>query len=255
MARRQSPAAPSAPLVSCILPVFNGERFLAQALGSIVDQGGAALDIIVIDDGSTDRSAEVASGFPGVRVHRQANAGVAEARNAGLELARGQFIAFLDADDLWLPGKLDRQLRLLEARPEVDLCFGMVRHVLKTDGAGQDPAVAPDEAPRVGRLAQCMLARRRAVERVGPFDGGTLTRADQDWFLRARELGLVEAILPDVLVHRRIHGANHSIVHDDAVVGDFLAIARRALERRRRQGLPLGAVERWTPGAPGPEAR
>jgi len=233
--------------------VFNGERFLAQALGSIVDQGGADLDIIVIDDGSTDRSAEVARGFPGVRLHRQANAGVAAARNAGLGLARGQFIAFLDVDDLWLPGKLDKQLRLLESRPEVDLCFGMVRHV--TAGEGRDAAIAQDEAPRVGRLAQCMLARRCAVERVGPFDGGTRSRADQDWFLRARELGLVEAILPDILVHRRIHDANHSIVHADAVVGDFLVIARRALERRRRQGLPLGAVERWTPDADEHEVR
>ncbi len=249
---RSGPAGASgARLVSCILPVLNGERFLAQALASILSQDVAVLDVIVVDDGSTDRSAEIARGFPGLRLHRQANGGVAAARNTGLRLARGELIAFLDADDLWLPGKLAKQIRLLEMRPEVDLCLCMVRHVRMREDEPAHDATALDERPRVGRLAQCMLARRRAVERVGPFDSGTVTRADQDWFLRARELGLVEAVLPDVLVHRRIHGASHTIVHDDAVPGDFLTIAKRALDRRRRQGRSLIAAERWTAGPAG----
>ncbi len=233
-----------APLVSCILPVLNGERFLAEALNSIFNQANVGLDVIVIDDGSGDRSAMIAGGFPGLRLHRQANGGVASARNAGLDLARGDFIAFLDADDLWLPGKLQKQLGLLSERPDVDLCFAMVRDI--EEGKPEAPA-------RVGRLAQCMLARRSAVERVGRFDCATRTRADQDWFLRAREAGLVEAILPDVLVHRRIHGANHSIAHDESLAGDFLDITRRALQRRRQKGMALGVVEHWTPDGLIPE--
>lgn len=255
MTSRGPGGASCPPLVSCIVPVFNGERFLAEALRSILSQRGAALDVIVVDDGSTDRSAEIAHGFSGLRVHRQANGGVAAARNTGLALARGELIAFLDADDLWLPDKLARQSQLLEARPEVDLCFGMVCHIGLRDGKTPNAVGGLDGRPRVGRLTQCMLARRRAVERIGPFDSRMRTRADQDWFLRARELGLVEAILPDVLVHRRIHGANHSIVHDDALAEDFLTIAERMLARRRRQGLASGAVERWTAGAGGSEAR
>ncbi len=236
------------PLVSCILPVFNGERFLARALDSIFAQDGARLEVIVVDDGSTDRSAEIAAGFAGVRLIRQPNGGVARARNEGVAHAEGGFIAFLDADDLWLAGKLAKQLACFEAEPGLDLCLTLVRHV-RLDDAAPDVTIGADTAPKLGRLMQCLLARRDAFARVGPLDPGTRTRADRDWFLRAQELGLVEAVVPEVLVHRQIHGGNRSIVEGDAVTDDLLTIAKRALDRRRRAGLPLALAERWTPAA------
>lgn len=233
-------AAP-AELVSCILPVFNGERFLAEAIESILRQEGP-LDVIVVDDGSTDRSAAIAAGFAGIRVLSQANSGLAVARNAGLAAARGDFIAFLDADDLWLPGKLSRQRELLRSCPTVDLCFGLVRDITL---AGSSGGIA-DATPRPGRMAQCMLARRSAFERLGGFDTTRRMRTDQDWLVRARERGLVERMLDEVLLHRRIHGANRSITHHHLLAEEFLAIAYGALERRRRRGQDSVPVERWT---------
>jgi len=236
------------PLVSCIVPVFNGERFLARALDSIFAQQGAHLDVIVVDDGSTDRSAEIAATYPAARLVRRPNGGVARARNEGVAHAEGAFVAFLDADDLWLAGKLAKQLARFEAEPALDLCLTLVRHVRLEDAA---PGTMPDadDEPKLGRLMQCLLARRSAFERVGPLDPGTRTRGDRDWFLRARELGLAEAVVPEVLVHRQIHGANRSITEGDAVTDDLLTIAKRALDRRRRANLPLSVAEHWTPAA------
>lgn len=227
--------------VSCIVPVHNGGAFLAQALTSILHQRGAELEVIVVDDGSSDASGAIAAGFDGVRVHRQAQAGVAAARNAGVVLARGDFIAFLDVDDLWLPGKIAAQLAALEADPAADYSLTLVRHIA-TDGEKPGPL---DDSPRLGRLMQCLLMRRAAFDRVGAFDTGTLTRADQDWFLRADALKLRPAIVEEVLVLRRIHGSNHSLANANQVIDDFLTIAKRNLDRRRKEGA-LRPVHHWS---------
>lgn len=240
------------PKVSCIIPVHNGAPFIAEAIRSILGQQGAELELIVVDDGSTDGSGDIAGTFPGVTVSHQPQGGVAAARNRGLALATGDFIAFLDADDLWLPGKLAAQLAAIEQAPEADYAVSNVRHV-KT---GPDGRLPPDDGAstgeeRLGVLMQCMLARRSAFERVGPLDTRTTTRADQDWFLRASEAGLRQVVVDEVLTIRRIHGGNISLRHDRNVHDDFLAIAKRALDRKRQAGLtiidtPVPAFEKAT---------
>jgi GT2 family glycosyltransferase len=227
----------SLPRVSCIVPVHNGAAFIAQALESILAQQGAELEVIVIDDGSTDGSGDIAGTFAGVTVHRRPQGGVAAARNDGLAHATGEFIAFLDADDLWLPGKLAAQLAAIG---DADYAITNVRHV-KT---GPDGRLPPDGGEAVGevKLGQvmpCILARRSAFDRVGPLDTRTITRADQDWFVRANETGLRHVLVDEVLTIRRIHGGNHSLLHSKNVHADFLAIAKRALDRKRQAGVAI----------------
>jgi len=112
------------PLISCIVPVFNGERYLTEALESILKQTYRPLEIIVADDGSTDGTATlVASYGDQVRYLFQPNAGVAAACNLGVRASRGEFIAFLAADDLWHPQKLVLQMSQFQNRPELDLCL------------------------------------------------------------------------------------------------------------------------------------
>jgi glycosyltransferase involved in cell wall biosynthesis len=112
------------PVISCIVPVYNGERYLAETLNSIVGQTYRPLEIIVVDDGSTDGSARIAEAFgPRVQYCWQENAGEAAARNGGLGMAQTEFVAFLDADDLWRPEKLARQIAQFQEKPEIDLCF------------------------------------------------------------------------------------------------------------------------------------
>jgi len=227
--------------ISCIIPVHNGAAFIEEALNSIRAQDVDGLDVIVIDDGSTDNSADIARSMPGVRVFRQDKAGVAAARNAGLAQAKGAFIAFLDADDLWLPGKLAAQMALLEQNPGADLCLTWMRNVT---AAGLEGAI--DDKPRIGRMMQCLLARRSAFDRIGGFDTGTVTRADQDWFMRAHDAGLETVIVPDIYMLRRVHGANHSLATGSRVADDFITIAKRRLDRRRAEGAPVEPFKSWS---------
>src|SRR5436853_333315 len=108
--------------VSCIVPVFQGERYLRDAIASILAQTSPPFEVIVVDDGSSDRSVAIAESFgPPIRVLRQDHRGVSAARNHGVRAARGALLAFLDADDLFLPAKLAQQLARFTVRPELEL--------------------------------------------------------------------------------------------------------------------------------------
>ena len=119
--------------VSVVIPTFNSESFIAEALDSVFSQEGFDLQVIVVDDGSEDSTVEVVRGFPGVLCIKQKNRGPASARNTGLRVAKCDYIAFLDSDDLWPDGKLQRQISLMEANPDVALIFGDCRQY---DSAG-----------------------------------------------------------------------------------------------------------------------
>src|SRR5262245_15990846 len=132
------PMSSTSPCVSVVIPVHNAEPFLASTLESVVRQGHDALEIIVVDDGSTDGSAEIAKRSPaGVRYVCQPNMGPPAARNAGLRLATGDVITFLDADDLWTDGRLALQLRLLAQHPTVDIVAGRFQWVRQNVFAGE----------------------------------------------------------------------------------------------------------------------
>jgi len=218
-------------VVSCIVPVFNCERFLGAALESVLAQTHDAIEVIVVDDGSTDGSAAVArSCGSAVRYVYQANAGHAAARNRGLELARGGFAAFLDADDLWQREKLERQLRRFSERPELDLCFTWLRNFV--DGASPESSSGNlEDVP--GYSAVTLLARRSIFERIGAFDTSLRHGNDRDWLLRAAEEGATIEMLPEVLVYRRLHGENQSLRMSDSSRAEYLRIVKASLERRR----------------------
>ena len=123
------------PQVSVVIPAFNAERHIESCLDSVFGQGSdLALEVIVVDDGSTDGTAARLAEFPQVIRLQQANAGPAAARNAGIGQARGEFVAFLDVDDLWPEGKLRLQIDMLMRHPDAALCFG---DCLQFDEAGR----------------------------------------------------------------------------------------------------------------------
>jgi glycosyltransferase involved in cell wall biosynthesis len=210
--------------VSVVVPVRDGARYLGEALESVAAQTVPADELIVVDDGSTDESAAVAAAH-GARVELRPALGPAAARNHGIEAARGALIAFLDADDLWLPDKLERQTETLRARPDVDVLFGHLRQIRAPELGGGI------EAPRPGVIFTTLIARRTAFERAGPFAVQWRAGEMMEWLLRVREARLVELVAEDVVALRRVHATNLSRQADSR--RDYVSVLRQAIDRRR----------------------
>jgi glycosyltransferase involved in cell wall biosynthesis len=218
--------------VSVIIAVFDGERFIGDALASIFGQTRPPAEVCVVDDGSTDGTAAVVAAFAGVRCLRRAvRSGQAAALNLGVASTTGDRLAFLDADDIWAVDKLRVQGQALDADPAIDVVYGYMRE--RVIGAGAPAAVAArDGAVRCAHLPGAMLIRRAAFERVGGFDTRFTLGSVVDWYARACEAGLRPLTLPDVVYERRIHGANTGIKQARHRT-DYLQVVKAALDRRR----------------------
>lgn len=220
----------SARTISVIVAVYNGEPFIADALRSIVGQTLPAREVCVVDDASTDATAAIVSSFPEVRCLRcESNVGQAAALNWGVESTLGEFLAFLDADDVWVPDKLREQCGAFDREPELDVVYGLMRERVLGDLGKLNER---DGAVRPAQLPSAMLIRRAAFERVGGFDTQWRLGSVVDWYARARESRLREYVLPAVVYERRIHGANIGIRQAEYRT-DYLRVVKAALDRRR----------------------
>jgi len=221
---------------SVIIPVYNGERYLEAAIASVLAQTAPSGEIVVVDDGSTDRSAEVAQSFGApVRCAMEPHSGLPGALNRGVELARGAFLAFLDADDLWTADKLARQLEALAANARLAAVFAHVEQFVSPE---LDPSLAPtlpagrETGPAY--VAGTMLIRTEAFHHVGRFDLRWQIGNFSEWYLRAQDAGLEHLMLPQILLRRRLHRDNMGI-RDRASRGDYARILKGAIDRRRRE--------------------
>ncbi len=226
----------SEPLVSVVMPVFNGERFLAEAIGSVLAQEYRRHEVIVVDDGSTDGSAAIACALP-VHYLWQPNRGVAAARNAGLAAARGDLIGFLDQDDVWLPHKLREQVTFLLERPSVDIVISPMEIALEP-GATPLRWFKPGAGMhvQVGVQLGALLVRRTALERVGGFDTRYEIASDNDWILRARDAELTLEVALGVCMRYRMHQHNSSR-QEDLLRTEVRATYRASVARKREARL------------------
>jgi glycosyltransferase involved in cell wall biosynthesis len=220
--------------VSVILPVHNGALHLGRAISSVLGQTHRALELLVVDDGSTDDGAAVARSVADarVRVLSQPHAGAAAARNRGVALARGEFFSFIDADDTWEPEKTERQLAVLAARPDLDMVFGHAVNFRETaDRWGKTEEHR--HAPIAGHCVGTLLVRASAFHRVGPFSGQWRLGEFLDWYARAIDVGLTQLTLPDVVLNRRLHTDNLG-VRERSARQDYARVVAGVLARRRR---------------------
>ena len=227
-------------LVTCIVPAFNGDRYLREALDSIVAQTYRPTEIIVVDDGSTDGTADLVAEYGKlVKYFWQPNTGPASARNLGWRVAAGKWVAFLDQDDVWHPEKLSRQIAYFDARPHLDVCVTHIQNFWVPELAAEAKRFAQHRLmqPIPGFLTQTMLARHELVDQVGPFDTSLQYGDGTDWFLRAIEHGVITELVQDVLVFRRLHHANFSRRFATASRNEYLHILKGSLDRRRRAEL------------------
>jgi glycosyltransferase involved in cell wall biosynthesis len=247
------------PQVSCIIPVYNGERFLAESIESVLAQTyDCDLEIIVVDDGSTDGSADIARGFGGaVRYVHQENAGPAAARNRGLAEARGEFISFCDADDLWLETKLEKQCARFSERPDLGYCVTLVQNFWEEEVAEERERMADHmrALPIPGYVTLTLLTTRSWMDRVGDFDEDLGHGDAADWFRRADAAGAASELMDEVLARRRLHGENRSRNMAGNSRVEFLTMLKRKLDRERQDGNATGSPADGTgmegsPGAP-----
>jgi glycosyltransferase involved in cell wall biosynthesis len=219
---------------SVVIPAYNAAPTLAQAVRSILDQTLPPREILVVDDGSTDGTAEVAAGMgDGVAVIRQENRGPGGATTTGFRRVTTPYVATLDADDLWLPRKIERQAACFEREPDLAGVFSLAR--LFADGTVPDP----DGVGAVRRLwtRTTLLYRTEAARAVGDFADlpGQLGEVI-DWLARARDLGQRHALVDEVLALRRIRPGSLSWRCDAERSRGYLAAVRAALERKRQGG-------------------
>jgi glycosyltransferase involved in cell wall biosynthesis len=204
------------PSVSVILIVKNGARYIADALASTGLSEHLPSEILVIDGGSTDGTHEIVKSVPGVTLIGQSSSGIADAYNEGIRRARGELVAFLSADDIWLPGKLDRHCAAFADDPDLLLSVCMVEHFLE-DNHAIPTGFRPDllEKPHPGMIMEALVAKRDVFALIGGFDPTYSTGEDTDWFARARDARVKLAVIPEVLLRKRVHDSNASLTDPD----------------------------------------
>lgn len=229
-----TPVAPggAVPLVSVIMPAYNTARYIGEAIDSVLSQDYGAVELIVIDDGSTDGTLDVVRSYGDrLTLLTQKNQGSAVARNAGLAAASGEYIAFLDSDDVWLPGKLTRQVRHLQENPEIGLVYARWRvwkpsnddHYPPAEEAIRALGIPAGEGEPTGIVADrsgwlynrllfssllhtiTVLVRRTLIDAIGPFDAELKRGQDYDYWIRASRLTEIHQ-LDRVLALYRVHG-------------------------------------------------
>ena len=221
--------------ISVVIPAFNAERYLAAAIDSVFAQTLQPDEIIVVNDGSTDRTAAVLAAYGDrITVLSQANGGISVANNRGVAAARGSFFCFLDADDLWVANKLEKQMEWMTKHPETEAVFGHVRQFVSEDLNENDRSrfLYPSD-PQAGVMKITMLIRRAAFDRVGTFDESLRNADFVDWYARALDHGLCTHMLPEVVALRRQHNTNLGVVAREVQRRDNVAVLKRALDRRR----------------------
>jgi glycosyltransferase involved in cell wall biosynthesis len=225
--------------ITVVIPVYNGALYLAEAVESVRQQSRPVGQIVLVDDGSTDATPEIAAAMcrdgcdPPVHYVRQDNAGPADAMNHGVALARSGLLAFQSADDVWMPEKIAWQLPALEAG--ADLVFGHMQNFISPELDAVTAAslqCPPDPMP--GHNAGTLLSRLDTFRKIGPLDTRFRIGEFIDWYGRANDAGLASVMLPQVVCMRRLHGKNHSLSRKTEAVG-YAHVVKAMLERRRGQ--------------------
>jgi glycosyltransferase involved in cell wall biosynthesis len=218
-------------LVSVVMAAFDEETFIGEAIASALAQSYTPIEVIVVDDGSTDRTVEIAEQH-GVTVLRQPHRGPAAARNAGLRAARGEYWTIFDGDDLMPPERIERQVAHLEQHPEHGIVLGLTEAFV-TPGQPRPTHFKPswDHGPFPGHLGTT-LGRRAVLELVGPFNENLQLGEDADWQARATEAGVSAGQIDRLCLRYRVHDANTSS-DTRANRQATLRVLRESVRRRR----------------------
>ena len=225
------------PRVSVLIPCYNAGEYLAMALDSVLAQTFGDFEIIVVDDGSSDNSCAVAEKYPEVKLVRHAHSGISATRNLAVSKASGDLIAFLDADDLWAPDKLEKQVAYLDANPDCELVFTLAENFFDGDESEMTERQAQLlNANMDNYLASCCI-RKTVFDRHGGFDEQRAFGEDTHWVTRLWASGVnMKHCIMLPLYFRRIHNGNISLSHRKVEQKDIMSLMADALRRARARG-------------------
>ncbi len=231
----ERPRAVMQPAISVIIPVNNGARYLAEAVQSVLAQTWPPGEVLVVDDGSTDNSGAIARAFgPPVRLLTQANLGPAAARNLGVVQATGDMLAFLDADDIWMPDKLARQLEALRGAPTCEAAVGGVANFISPELDDTQVRLLAHAATQTGHIhAGTLVIGRESFRRIGDFDPRWRYAEFVEWWGRALGLQLRFVTVPELVLRRRLHGGNLTL-REHGGHREYLTLLREQVASRRR---------------------
>jgi glycosyltransferase involved in cell wall biosynthesis len=225
------------PAVSVIIAVKNAEKYLRECLDSVSGQTFDSYEILVIDGRSTDGTEAIARSYNRVTFFQQDGVGFADAWNCGLRKARGEFMTFIDSDDIWTPHKLERQVALLRNDPRLEGVIGKVRFVPEP---GKNPPRGFHERvfarDHTAYMPGVLMARRRLFDYLGDWGEGWVVANDIDWFLKLKDSGLPIGIVEEVLLQKRIHNTNFSSIMaaNSIYPREILRLLRSSILRKRQ---------------------
>ena len=209
---------------------------MAHAVESVFKQDYQSFEVILVDDGSTDRTAQIIGKYDKVQYIYQPNQGVASARNTGIAASRGEILAFLDSDDYWPPNRLTVTVRYFQQHPEISYVLGKQMMFVES-GCAVPPWVKAEwltelqDASNMGVL----VVRRVTFDCVGLFNKDYKGGEDTEWLVRASEVGVPMARLPEVVLHRRIHGGNLSVNMIQMRKDNLMRISRESIRRKKKE--------------------
>ncbi|MEN8153737.1 MAG: glycosyltransferase family A protein [Acidobacteriota bacterium] len=203
--------------VSVIIPAYNGEKYLGEAIESVLSQSLEPMEIIVINDGSDDETYKIEKTFSGyIKYLSQDRKGLGFSRNRGIEQSNGNFTAHLDADDLWEKEKLLFQYETFKENRDVEITGGLMRSFYSPEIDIEEIKsiyCPPDPIPSFS--ASAIVVKKSCYKRIGFYSTGIDDAPDLEWFIRAREYGIKEIMINKILCHRRIHKSNTGIRNAD----------------------------------------
>ncbi|HVF84336.1 MAG TPA: glycosyltransferase [Abditibacteriaceae bacterium] len=226
------------PLVSVVIPAYNAGHFLEIAVRSVIAQTFNDWELVVVDDGSKEDIFALAELDARVRVIRQENCGQSIARNNGIAQTQSEFVAFLDADDVWLPRKLETQIRLMEERPEVALCHTQFEIINGEDerinhgfGGRMDSYLWLLDGCGIG--ISTVLVRRSVLGSIGVFNPLAAPTDDYELWLRIARYNVIAGI-DEILMRYRMHGKNMSLNYELMFRASYLVLEQHRLAARKR---------------------
>lgn len=222
------------PLVSVIMPVKNGERFLQQSIESILNQDYPSKELIIVDGQSTDNTRQIARSYDQVKyIYQDENPGIPQAKNIGIQTASGEFIGFASHDDLWISPKLSRQVEYI-IESNVQYTITRVKFFLEP-GSQIRPGFNSSllNGDYIGKMPETLVARKSLFDTIGIFSTEFTYMEDIDWFNRAEQHNIPMGIIEEVLLYKRVH--DHNVSYDPLKISrinrEILYLLKQSIDR------------------------